>query len=100
MKEGMREFHVASKGNGALENEISPGTVKRYYNATRRLPRRESSRRQVIYQILDEGLVCHVGFARRWSAFRYSPLPSARVGVDLHSWLNLLAEYTIAPGWN
>jgi uncharacterized protein len=47
-----------------LENEINQQQVNPSQRSEiKRLPQRGNYERQVIYQILDEGLICHVGFA-------------------------------------
>jgi len=54
--EGMAETNAAAlNGNGA----IAPTTRTR----VKRLPKRASYDREVIYELLDTALVCHVGFA-------------------------------------
>lgn len=46
-----------------LENETSEELTPTQRSTVKRLPKRGQYERTVIYQILDEGLVCHVGFA-------------------------------------
>ncbi|MEW5859807.1 MAG: pyridoxamine 5'-phosphate oxidase family protein, partial [Cyanobacteriota bacterium] len=46
----------------SLEHEISEQLTHTQRSTVKRLPQRADYERQVIYQILDEGLVCHVGF--------------------------------------
>ncbi len=38
-------------------------------NRINRLPKRGHYERETIYRILDEALICHVGFRRKWTAF-------------------------------
>jgi uncharacterized protein len=44
----------------------------------KRLPQRASYDRELIEQILDEGFICHVGFAVEGKAFRNSDRLRAR----------------------
>jgi nitroimidazol reductase NimA-like FMN-containing flavoprotein (pyridoxamine 5'-phosphate oxidase superfamily) len=49
----------------------------------RRLPKRGTYERETVYRILDEGLVCHVGFVADGEPF-VIPTGYARVGDDLY----------------
>ncbi len=67
-----------------LENEISQeGLTATQRSLIRRLLQRGQYERQVIYQILDEGLVCHVGFAVDGQPF-VIPTAYGRVGDRLY----------------
>lgn len=67
-----------------LENEISQERLTATQRSQiRRLPQRGEYECQVIYQILDEGLVCHVGFAVDGQPF-VIPTAYARVGDQLY----------------
>ena len=52
-------------------------------NAVRRLPKRASYERETVYQILDEGFVCHVGFVVGGQPF-VIPTGYARAGDVLY----------------
>jgi len=63
-----------------LENEIPQQQLTATQRTqVRRLPQRGQYEQQVIYQILDEGLVCHVGFAVDGQPF---VIPTAYGRVD------------------
>ncbi len=63
-----------------LENEIPQEQLTATERTqVRRLPQRGQYEQQVIYQILDEGLVCHVGFAVDGQPF---VIPTAYGRVD------------------
>src|SRR5205814_163252 len=49
----------------------------------RRLPKRGSFERQTVYEILDEGFVCHVGFVAGGQPF-VIPTAYGRVGDELY----------------
>ena len=59
----------------------SPSPTPR--SALKRLPARASYERERIYRILDEGLVCHMGFSHEGSPF-VIPTGYARVGDELY----------------
>jgi len=62
-----------------LDNEIAQEQTATQRSLLRRLPQRSQYEQQVIYQILDEGLVCHVGFAVDGQPF---VIPTAYGRVD------------------
>lgn len=67
-----------------LENEIRQEQLTATERSQiRRLPQRGQYEHQVIYQILDEGLVCHVGFAVDGQPF-VIPTAYGRVGDKLY----------------
>lgn len=67
-----------------LEDEISQEQLTATQrNQIRRLPQRGQYERKVIYQVLDEGLVCHVGFAVDGQPF-VIPTAYGRVGDRLY----------------
>lgn len=67
-----------------LETEISTERLSATQRSQiKRLPKRGQYERQVIYQILDEGLVCHVGFAVDGQPF-VIPTAYGRVGDQLY----------------
>lgn len=67
-----------------LENEISmEKLIATQRSQLKRLPQRGQYEQQVIYQILDEGLVCHVGFAVEDQPF-VIPTAYGRVGDLLY----------------
>lgn len=67
-----------------LEDEISQEQLTATQRSQiRRLPQRGQYERQVIYQILDEGMVCHVGFAVDGQPF-VIPTAYGRVGDQLY----------------
>lgn len=67
-----------------MENQISTDILTTTPRTQiRRLPQRGEYERQVIYQILDEGLVCHVGFAVDGQPF-VIPTAYGRVGDRLY----------------
>lgn len=67
----------------SLEHEISEELTHTQRSTVKRLPQRAEYERQVIYQILDEGLVCHVGFAVDGQPF-VIPTAYGRVGDKLY----------------
>lgn len=66
-----------------IENEISQELMPTSRTQIRRIPQRGEYEREVIYQILDEGLVCHVGFATDGQPF-VIPTAYGRVGDRLY----------------
>ncbi|MBD2740367.1 pyridoxamine 5'-phosphate oxidase family protein [Coleofasciculus sp. FACHB-1120] len=67
----------------SLEHEINEELTHTQRSTVKRLPQRADYERQVIYQILDEGLVCHVGFAVDGQPF-VIPTAYGRVGDKLY----------------
>ncbi|MDF5717685.1 MAG: pyridoxamine 5'-phosphate oxidase family protein [Rhizonema sp. NSF051] len=65
------------------EDGISAESLPSMRSKIRRLPQRGNYELQVIYQILDEGLVCHVGFAVEGQPF-VIPTAYSRVGDKLY----------------
>lgn len=66
-----------------LENELHQELSATKRSQIRRLPQRGQYETQTIYQILDEGLVCHVGFAVDNQPF-VIPTAYGRVGDQLY----------------
>jgi hypothetical protein len=67
----------------SLEHEMSEERTATQRSTVKRLPQRAEYEHQVIYQILDEGLVCHVGFAVDGQPF-VIPTAYGRVGDKLY----------------
>lgn len=68
----------------SLDNEITTEKLTvTPRTQIRRLPQRGEYEREIIYQILDEGLVCHVGFAIDGQPF-VIPTAYGRVGDRLY----------------
>ncbi|MEW5859328.1 MAG: pyridoxamine 5'-phosphate oxidase family protein [Cyanobacteriota bacterium] len=67
----------------SLEHEMSEEVTATQRSSVKRLPQRADYERQVIYQILDEGLVCHVGFVVDGQPF-VIPTAYGRVGDKLY----------------
>jgi uncharacterized protein len=65
-------------------SEPQPLTVTQR-NQLKRLPQRGQYERQVIYQILDEGLVCHLGFSIDGQPF---VIPTAYGRIDDHLYIH------------
>ncbi len=81
---GSENITSHSEGISTLENQISTDILTATPRTQiRRLPQRGEYDRQVIYQILDEGLVCHVGFATDGQPF-VIPTTYGRVGDRLY----------------
>ena len=67
----------------SLEHEMSEELTATQRSTVKRLPQRADYERPVIYQILDEGLVCHVGFVVDGQPF-VIPTAYGRVGDKLY----------------
>jgi hypothetical protein len=70
---------VTTDGGGETADDFSPTTR----TTLRRLPKRGSFERQIVYEILDEGFVCHVGFVSDGQPF-VIPTAYGRVGDTLY----------------
>ncbi|MBW4659040.1 MAG: pyridoxamine 5'-phosphate oxidase family protein [Drouetiella hepatica Uher 2000/2452] len=67
----------------SLEAETEPNSLPTQRSQIKRLPQRGEYDRQTIHQILDEGLVCHVGFVVEAQPF-VIPTAYGRVGDRLY----------------
>ena len=67
-------------GNSHEESADFPRTAR---TTLRRLPKRGSFERQTVYEILDEGFVCHVGFVGDGQPF-VIPTAYGRAGDELY----------------
>jgi uncharacterized protein len=67
-------------GNPSSTAEDFPTTAR---TTLRRLPKRGSFERQTVYEILDEGFVCHVGFVAGGQPF-VIPTAYGRAGDELY----------------
>lgn len=66
-----------------LENETGEKLTPTQRSTVKRLPKRGQYERTVVYQILDEGLVCHVGFVVDAQPY-VIPTAYGRVGDKLY----------------
>lgn len=87
MKEGVRADKMNEEGlkvdESAADADAATELAKTERTALRRLPKRGSYDRAAVYSILDEGMVCHVGFVSEGQPF-VIPTAYGRAGDELY----------------